>query len=392
MIKRKCKSWIDKFVEETNNLEAPEIFRRWAAITTIAAALEQKVWLTTSSKLFPNLYTFLVGHPGVGKTRTVYAAREYLAKIPEFHIAPTSMTTASMVDALTDSKRVIIRPPDAPIEYNSMMICADELGAFMHQYDKEIIAVLSSFYDQHPYGQNRRGKEIKIKIQSPQLNILAGSTPSNLIEFMPEGAWLQGFTSRIIMVFSDERIVGDDFAVPSRGPNQELIHDIAIINNLAGQFEVTADYRNAVGNWRELGEPPQPNHPKLTHYNTRRRVHLYKLSMVSAIDRSNTLLLTKDDFNRAMGWLLEAEQLMPDIFKAGASNADQRAIEEIYHYVLTLGKVHETKLVRFVQERVPAHAVMRVIENMMRAGQLRIAARDAKTMIGMYEAVVKTEF
>ena len=35
-------------------------------------------------------------------------------------------------------------------------------------------------------------------------------------------------------------------------------------------------------------------------------MHLYKLSMVSAADRGDVLLLTKEDFNRAMGWLLEA--------------------------------------------------------------------------------------
>jgi len=39
--------------------------------------------------------------------------------------------------------------------------------------------------------------------------------------------------------------------------------------------------------------------------------------MVAAVDRSDTLLLTKDDFNRAMGWLLEAEMNMPDIFRLG---------------------------------------------------------------------------
>lgn len=377
--KRKLKSWIDTFVEQTSNLDSPPIFRQWAAITSIAAVLEQKVWLTTSSPLYANLYAFLVGHPGTGKTRTIRSAKQYLQELTDFHFAPTSLTAASLIDSLVESKRMIIRLPDEPLEYNTMLIAADELGTFMHQYDDEMVGVLSAFYDPDPYGHNRRGKEIKIKIKKPQLNILCGTTPSNLLKFIPEGAWDQGFTSRIILIFSDERIIGDDFATETRAISQDLLHDIKAINAMVGEFRVTEDYRTAVNNWRALGEPPAPNHPKLLHYTTRRRVHLYKLSMVSAADRSDVLVITKDDFNRAMGWLVLAESLMPDIFQAGAVGSDGKAMEEIHHLVMIadLGQgVPEHLLVKHVRERVPAHSVMRVIDIMERSGMLRASAPD----------------
>src|SRR6266404_5217698 len=314
---RRCHSLIESVVAATGNLESPEIFRKWAAISVIGATLEQKVWLTTFAKIFPNIYCFLVAHPGVGKTNTIHAANKYMEELPEPHIAPTSVTAASLVDALTRAKRTLIRIPEGPYEYNSIYITADELGAFMHKYDDEMIAVLSKFYDNQIYGQERRGNDIRIKIKAPQVNLICGTTPSNLIKFLPENAWEQGFTSRIVMVFSDERTIGDDFAGYDTTLSKDLIHDLKAINALMGEFKVTEDYRTAVNNWRSLGEPPVPNHPKLIHYATRRRVHLYKLSMVAAVDRSDTLLLTKEDFNRAMGWLLEAEVNMPDIFKAG---------------------------------------------------------------------------
>lgn len=263
-----------------------------------------------------------------------------------------------------------------------MLIAADELGTFMHQYDDEMVGVLSAFYDPDPYGHNRRGKEIKIKIKKPQLNILCGTTPSNLLKFIPEGAWDQGFTSRIILIFSDERIIGDDFATETRAISQDLLHDIKQINALVGEYKVTEDYRSAVNNWRALGEPPAPNHPKLLHYTTRRRVHLYKLSMVSAADRSDALVLTKDDFNRAMGWLTIAESLMPDIFQAGAVGSDGKAMEEIQHLVMIadVGQgVPEHILVKHVRERVPAHSVMRVIDIMERSGMIHAIKHDSRT-------------
>ena len=63
--KRKLESWIESFVNQTANLHSPPIFRKWTAINTIASTLEQKVWLQTSRPLYPNLYTFLVAHPGI---------------------------------------------------------------------------------------------------------------------------------------------------------------------------------------------------------------------------------------------------------------------------------------------------------------------------------------
>jgi hypothetical protein len=305
------------------------------------------------------------------------------------------MSASSMIDAVAKSKRnvVVTNGKDMDqLEYNTIYITADELSAFMHKYDDEAIGVMSDFYDPQPYGQTRRGNDLNIKIKSPQLNLICGTTPSNLMKYMPETAWEQGFTSRVIMIFSDERSIGDDFETKTAtGLSPDLVHDLNAIAGLVGKFEVTPDYRTAVNNWRNLGEPPQVSHPKLIHYATRRRVHLYKLSMVSAIDRSDVLLLTRDDFNRAMGWLLEAESTMPDIFKAGAGNADARAMDEIYHYVLTIGvrgPVAERKIINFAKEHIPMHSIERVIGIMEKAGMLRATNIDPKTGLRMYKAIV----
>jgi hypothetical protein len=71
--------------------------------------------------------------------------KHYIRELPEFHLAPISMTFASLVDSLVKAKRHIIRPGEDPMEYNSMSIFADEMGAFIHKYDNEMIDGLSAF-------------------------------------------------------------------------------------------------------------------------------------------------------------------------------------------------------------------------------------------------------
>jgi len=380
--KRKLESWIDAFVEQTTNLHAPRIFRVWTAISVLAAALEQKVWIRTSRPQYPNLYTFIIAHPGVGKSRTISEGRHLVTQLPDFFLAPVSLTFAALIDSLESSKRSIIRQPEGELTYNSMYICADEMGTFIHKYEPEMIDGLSHFYDTTPYQQERRGREHKTKIPSPQLNILAGSTPQNLTGFMPEKAWGQGFTSRIIMVFSDERILGDDFADTNTPSTADLAHDLKIINSLYGQFTVTQQYRDAINYWQSRGFPPTPDHPKLIYYIARRKVHIYKLSMIASINKSSGLVLTEDDFLQALSWLVEAETHMPDIFKAGAVNADSAAMDEIQHFVRIndLGTgVPEQRVVHFAQRMIPITSILRVVDIMVGAGQLIPKRVDKKT-------------
>lgn len=312
-------------------------------------------------------------------------AKRLMMDLTNFHIAPISMTFAAMADALFESVRNRVDGSS----FNSLYICAEEMGAFIHKYDNEMIDGLAAFYDPDPYAQRRRTNDIKFEIASPQINMVAGVTPQNLLHVLPERAWGQGFMSRVIMVFSDERIIGDDFAPQPSLNLENLAHDLTTIFNLHGRFHVTEEYRECINNWRQLGEPPVPTHPKLTHYITRRRVHLYKLSMVASVDRGNTLALTKDDFNTALNWLAEAEALMPDIFKAGAGNVDGAAMDEIHHFVVASDRgtgVSEQKIIHFARERVPIHSILRIVEIMTASGQLYCLGVDRRTQIKYYSA------
>src|SRR6267142_1276119 len=257
-VQRKCRSWIESFIESTEHLESPRLFRQWAALSVLAAAAEQRIYVISGGeRLHPNIYCFLVAHPGVGKTRSIRAAKKYYLETPVPLNAPTSMSASSMIDAVAASKRNVILSNGKELdqlEYNTLYITADELSAFMHKHDEEAMGVMSDFYDPQPYGQTRRGGDLKIKIKSPQINMICGTAPANLLNFMPEVAWGQGFCSRTIMVFSDERHIGDDFATKDTNLNPDLVTDLNHIAGLLGKFEVTPDYRGAVNAWRQGGE------------------------------------------------------------------------------------------------------------------------------------------
>lgn len=376
--RRRCHSWIESFIEHTANLESPEIWRKWSAITMIAATLEQKVWANTGSIIYPNIYTFLVGNAGLGKSRAIMSASNIIREaLPETFWGATSMTKAALSDYMNESKRFIANIPNPPIEYNSLVIVADEFSAFMSEYDSSLVSSLVEFYDVNPYSEGRRVSNIRIKISKPQLNILSGSTPSNLIHTLKDYVWEQGLMSRVFMIFAADRPLIDVFNTPPMPKPVNLIHDIKIMSTLIGEFSYTPDFAKAMHNWKVLKQVPIPDHPKLVHYNTRRWAHLLKLTMIASVDRSNNLKLEVEDFNKAMGWLLEAEAKMPFIFKVGSIAPDSRIMDEVIHFVRhQKGAVAEYLVINFMRERTSAMTVRPMLETMVASRMLTIAHVD----------------
>jgi hypothetical protein len=277
--------------------------------------------------------------------------------LPETYWGATSMTKAALSDYMNEAKRFIANIPHPPIEYNSLVAVADEFSAFMSEYDSALVASLVEFYD-----------------VKPQLNILSGSTPSNLIHTLKDYVWEQGLMSRVIMVHASERPMIDVFNTPPMPKPVNLIHDIKIISTLIGEFRFTPDFAKAMHNWKLLGQPPVPDHPKLTHYNTRRWAHLLKLTMIACVDRSNDLLLEVEDFNLAMIWLLQAEKHMPLIFQTGSIAPDSRVMDEVVHFVRNhKGAVDEHLVINFMRERTSSMSVKPMLETLISSRMIEVA-------------------
>lgn len=386
---RKLENWINTFLDFTSAIPSPEMFKKWGAISCIAAVLEQRVWVDVGmGMLYPNLYTILVAPPGVGKTvitSLVWDFWNHVAakadKDDGLHVAPASVTSAAIIDSLRDANRKIYAAdnPLEPIKFNSLAICSNELGVLLPSYDADMMNKLTDIYDGHSYSERRRyDKNLNFSIDSPQLNLLGATTPGYLTNMLPEGAWDQGFLSRTLLVFSGERVIRPlfEFAPEQKLMRTELRDDIAHIFTLNGQITFEEDMKAAINAWHSAGGPPVPDHPRLANYNSRRTAHLLKLCMVACCAATDTLVVTMNHFNTALDWLLEAEMLMPDIFKAMVVNADMKAMDECWHFAYGVfmkenRPIAEHRLVAFLSERVPVHNVMRMLDVMVNATMLK---------------------
>lgn len=372
---RALESWTEGFYVYTEMLPSPGLFRKWAAISAIAAALERKVWVRAyGSNLYPNLYTILVGPPGVGKTVLTASVQSFWRELDTHHMASSSVSKASLIDDLRDAQRTIVRVGEVPptISFNSLMIAANELGVLIPGYDNDFMNTLTDIYDGHVYSERRRSKDIHFKLDNPQINLLAATTPSYLNELMPVGAWDQGFISRCLLIYSGETTRRSLFAETKSDEKlfNALVKDLKHIADLYGAMRFEEAAAKAIEQWHASGGPPAPDHPKLTNYLTRRTAHLLKLCMVSSASKRDDRVITLEDYQEALGWLLEAESYMPDIFKSMASGGDGKVMEECWHflyhiYTKSQKAVPIHHVFQFLQERTPAHNVDKILTVMV---------------------------
>lgn len=372
-------NFIDAFVEETSGTDSPEMFRRWAGIMAVSGALERKAHTySRRSQMFPNCYVVLVGPPGVGKTVVVDVVRQLWKRLKHVHVASSNVTRASLIDELNAATRTTVRPQLlVPVtSFNALLVASNELQVFMSSYEGDFMGVLQDLYDcKDDFSEHKRTKDLHIHVKHPSLTFFAGTTPSYLNDLFGLAAWDQGFAARTIFVYSGEVNRGDIFIPGPAATYDDLAHDLKIINAIEGEYLWEAEAAVALTEWYKAKGPPEPTHPKLLHYQTRRHAHLIKLAMIAAAACSDELVVRLPHYQIALGWLLSTEVFMPDIFKA-STGADGKVMEDAWHYLYTLWvkekrPIIEARLVKFLSERAPVHSVGRLLEVMVKSNMVK---------------------
>lgn len=392
--------FVEKFLEFTHERPSPEIFRKWAAITTLSGALEKRVWTRTKAgNQYPNLYVMLVAPPGVGKSQAINPAEQILKSTKKFLIAPNSVTAASFVDALARAQRTVLLPNNKFLEYHHLFVFAAELGVFMNSHDLGFLSMINELFDHKESYREERRHSLKdpIDIPKPMTTLLVGSQPGFLATLLPDAAWTMGWTSRLLMVYSNSAPNVPIFGEYENHDTEQalLVKKLEEAADYYGEIKWDARAIASIEAWRKDNWAPVPDHPKLANYVPRRgTIFAIKLAMVSAMSRGETLAIRECDVDRARNWLLEIEEIMPQIFRDMIMRSDDQVIEETFQYTYSLYLKHRVAIsssliLRFLSQRTPAEKAERILSLMEKTGMFeRMAGTDnyvprAREMHGM---------
>lgn len=378
---------IGKYMELTKDIPSPAVFRLWTAIHAVGAAAERRVWTGLGlNKLHANLFVFLVGPPGTGKSQALNPMTGLLRKAQCCGLAPNDLTKQGLLDALADCTGAAIID-GRPFDYHFMAICISELSNLMSQYDKALAGLLTDLFDCPAINEERKRSGAGEAISFPGISFLMGTATRNLGDTIPTELWGSGFMARVIMIYSDQKVIPKDIFKKVSGNTaleEQIVLGLSRIGELKGEMMWMQEAQGLLQNFMETQEVGAPTHMRLTDYVTRRWLHLGKLCMISALSEER-LVVHAADYHRAFSWLNSAEKVMPEIFKDMVHHEDGQILDELRQtfYQIYIGSnrqpVHYSVLAQFLSKRASSYQVPRMIDIACAADYFRrVAGTDGE--------------
>lgn len=319
---RHLPDWIDGFMKLSDNSEPPMLYRKWCAISSIASALQRKVYIKLSISLtvYPNFYIVLVGPPSAGKGTAMAYAYDIVSQVTNIRLSAQATTLQALIRRMKDINLTDMDLITGRQQFHSSMtIFSEEFTVFLGYKNIELISALCNWYDCVERWVYDTIKHNEIEVVGVWVNILGGTTHENIQLSFPVEAVGTGLSSRIIFVNEykrDKLVIFPTVTEEELKLQQCLIEDLEQISMMVGQFAFTKKFTELYSDWcKDAYINPPFSDPKFDGYNGRRRRHLLALSMVCSASESNEMIIKADHLARAIHLLAEVEMKMGTVFR-----------------------------------------------------------------------------
>lgn len=381
---RNFPSWLNAYMQYSEQSEAPELFNFWTGVSVIAGALRRHVWIDMLRfQWTPNFYIFFVAPPGIAtKTTTIDAGHSLLAEVDGVTFGAQSTTWQALIADMEAAVQVFETPasPSGFMQMSALTVVVGELGTFLKPKDTDLIDNLVSMWDgrigTHKHSTKTTGKNAVV---NPWINVIGCTTPgwmrSNFPQYMIDG----GLTSRTIFLFADRK--RQLIAYPNRKTQptaflemrQRLIEDLRKIADMKGPYQLSEAAYAWGEEWYQrhwTGRHRAVLSDRYQGYLARKQTHIHKLAIIFAASESDTLLITEDHLSRAERVVSGLEVDMQKIFDSIGLSDTGRLASEIVSTMQVYKELAYKDLLRMFMTRVDRKDLDAALENLKQVGTL----------------------
>lgn len=348
-------NWLDLLRQFSRETESPVSFWLWSGISTIASALQRKVWLPFGmDAIYPNQYIFLIGPPATRKANPIKFSRKILDAVG-VDVGVDSQSKRSLTQDLAElAKTRFYNYEGRVVPMAPLSLVSPELSTLFHLDINAIVEALTDIYDNSDkwdYKTSGSGKDV---LRNVCLNVFAATTPSWFMNNMPPAAIGDGFTSRVVVVYEEER--AHWVPLPPE-PDWELykvlMAELKKIKRLVGPFTWDPKALEMHNKWyRSLkGRMLRVHDERLHSFVGRIQGHMLKTAMALRVAYSNELVLTTDDIQLAVELLEEVLDAAPKAFTVLGGNDFAKVTHIILRQVATLKETTFKELLRMNLQR-----------------------------------------
>ena len=368
---RRLKNWISEYVSLIAPAsESPLSFIFWSAATAIATVLKRNVYVGRGTyRLHPNLYTVLVGRPGIGKGTAIKPAINLMKEAKVANTLSGRITIEYVLERLSVGWPQPMLGGTLKIGNESAcMIFSTELSVFLGA-SPNTLPILCDIWDfdegDFEYGTRHKGE---FRIKNPTISLLGGTTQEWLISSIPSSAVGGGFTRRVNFVVANNRekllpwpVVQNHSAI-----RDNLVIDLQSIARLKGEFQFANDVKPLFEACYSIdSNPTEYDDEATTSYKTSLWAQVVKLAMCLSASRGDDLIITKEDFRKSYDAIMTVAGNVPKVFRGVGESEMAVATDKILRFLEAKGFANRQEILKALWRDVTREDLDKILATLL---------------------------
>jgi len=391
-MRRLKKSWIDEYTGYIAPAsEAPPNYLFWSAATAISACLKRSVWVDRKSwKLYPNMYTVLVGRPGIGKGSAINPVTNIVKEAGCANLVGDRITIEFLLEKLSKGFPAISSNGNGQVHFgkdSSCLISAAELQVFATA-SQFTLPIMADLWDcrEHPfdYGTKTQGKFI---IDKPTVSMLGGSTTEWLVQSIPHSAVGGGFTRRVNFVYAKARDKHLPWPTVSAGTIvQDLVEDLRALSQLKGEMKFAKDAESVFEQIYNTSDADDFDDEATAAYKSSMWAHSTKLAMVLSAAERDDRVITKNHITIAVAAVKEVVKDIGMVFRSVGESTLVHAVDKVLQFIELKGYCTRADIQRALWRHISSSDLDVVLNTLSTGGLITYKQQGNKVI---YEVVPK---
>ncbi len=380
MGERELDDWLSGYMDFTEQTEPPILYRKWVAVSTVAACLQRKCWMQWHRPIYPNMYIILVGPSGkCRKTEAMYPGEAMLRKLSDIRLAADAATKEALAKTIVGSKTSALDPKtQVMVEHCSVTVFSKELTVLLGYNNPELMSWLTQWYDcDDPWIYDTKNKGTD-SVRGVWVNLLGATTPQLIQTTLPRDAVGGGLTSRMIFVYEEKKGRRVHYPIPSHATQElgsKVLRDLDRIYALQGQFKLSQCFMEFWGPWYDSNEDNPPFvDPAFDGYMSRRPTHLLKLSMIMSACRGDDMVIKQVDTKSGLDLLVATERKMPYTFRGMGKSRYADVLVALQDKISRAGKIDISELLNQFSQDVTKREMLELIYTLESMKKVKITS------------------
>ena len=344
------------YLHHVGTSEVPDEYHLWAVLSTIAAAVGDRVWYKkfADTKLIPNLYVLLLGPSGTGKGTAIDISTKFVKDLSRVNAYRGKATAPYLIDYLSAIKKK--QNGKVVLEDAKLYLVTPELsmsvgsGPFADQFVKLMTELFTGGDYLFQEGTRTRGG---VDFKNPVINWIGGTTKEWLMQSVTRDAVEGGFFARVVAVnaeydpnvritrpvYPDDR---DEVAV-------EIARRIKELTFITGEITMNGLAMKVDEQWYTGRQAPSDE----AMLPTWKRQHdlVLKLAMVMSLADDVDLIVKADHVKRAQMLVREVSKSLPQLIEYASATREMEGIALVRRTIKRFGTIPRYMLMQKVGSR-----------------------------------------